>query len=256
MDVLDPIGLHESQTNRCEDVARLRSIGHPAVVRLTLAITVIAALASVADAQYGTSPYHTSSPDLRNPYDRARDGGTVQDWAKLLDSPDPKQRMRGVDDLGQSADQHAVTYLLKALGDADLRIQARAIEYLGARRASDATPLLVQKLFLAGAPGPLRQRVLTSLGQIGDPSASRPILDFIAQEPDANVRGTGIYALGEIGDLMIRDDLRKLGETEKDPRLKQLVDEALAKISTLPRPSKQEFVPPSSGLVPPVKPGP
>ena len=130
-----------------------------------------------------------------------------------------KQRLRGVEDLGQSSDPRAVNHLLKAMGDADLRVQARAIDYLGARRASDATPLLVQKLFLAGAPGPLRQRVLTSLGRIGDPSASRPILDFLAQEQNADVRGTAIYALGEIGDVTIRDELVKLGDEEKDPRL-------------------------------------
>jgi len=215
------------------------------------------ALGSVplARAQYGVSPYHAGPPDVRGPYDRARDGGSVDDWAKLLDSADPKQRLRGVEDLGQSSDPRAVNHLLKAMGDADLRVQARAIDYLGARRASDATPLLVQKLFLAGAPGPLRQRVLTSLGRIGDPSASRPILDFLAQEQNADVRGTAIYALGEIGDVTIRDDLVRLGNEEKDPRVKRIVDEALVKIATLPRPAKKDFVPPSSGLVPPLKPG-
>jgi HEAT repeat protein len=220
-----------------------------------LALVLVLALggATKARAQYGVSPYHAGPPDVRNPYDRARDGGTVEQWTRLLDSDDPKQRLRAVEDLGQSLDPHAVTPLLKAVGDADLRVQARAIDYLGARRATDATPLLIQKLYLTGAPGALRQRVLTALGRIGDPSASRPILDFIGQEPNADVRGTGIYALGEIGDLAIRDELRKFGERESDPRLRQLVDEALMKIATLPRPQKKEFVPPSSGVVPPLR---
>ena len=222
---------------------------------LGYASAALAIAAASAYAQYGVSPYHAGPPDVRNRYDKAGDGGTVEQWTKLLDSDDPRQRLRAVEDLGESPDAHAVTPLLKAIGDSDMRVQARAIEYLGARRASDATPLLVQKLFLSGAPGGLRQRVLTSLGRIGDPSASRPILDFLAQEPDPDVRGTGIYALGEIGDMMIRDDLKKYGDAEKDPRLKKLVEEALLKISTLPRPEKKEFVPPSSGLVPPIKPG-
>jgi len=206
-----------------------------------------------AQAQYGPSPYHAGPPDVRNPYDRARDGGNVDQWTRLLDSADFRQRLRAVEDLGQSPDPRALNPLLKAVGDPDLRVEARAIDYLGARRASDATPLLVQKLFLTGAPNALRQRVLTALGRIGDPSASRPILDFLGQEPSADVRGTGIYALGEIGDLTIREELRKLGDRESDPRLKQLVDEALMKIATLPRPEKKEFVPPSSGVVPPLK---
>jgi hypothetical protein len=220
------------------------------VRRYALCLSLAFSALGQAHAQYGPSPYHAGPPDVRNPYDRARDGGNVDEWARLLESADFRQRLRAVEDLGQSLDPRAVNPLLKAVGDPDLRVQARAIDYLGARRAVDATPLLVQKLFLTGAPNAMRQRVLTALGRIGDPSASRPILDFLGQEPNADVRGTGIYALGEIGDLTIREELRKLGDRESDPRLKRLVDEALMKIATLPRPEKKEFVPPPSGVVP------
>ena len=127
-----------------------------------------------------------------------------------------------------------MTYLLKAMGDADLRVQLRAIDYLGSHRASDATPLLVQKLYLKGSPDGLRQHVLTALGRIGDPSASRPIVDFLSQEDNADVRGTAIYALGEIGDVTVQEDLRKIGDQENDARLKGLVDEALTKIAQTP----------------------
>jgi len=216
-------------------------------------LVVLVLAAASATAQSPISPYHAGQPDGRNPYARSRDGRSVEEYAKLLESPDPKLRLNAVEDLGQSEDSRAVNYLLKAINDPDLRVQARAIDYLGARRAADATPLLAQKLFLAGAPRALRQRVLTALGKIGDPSASRPILDFIAQEPNPDVRGTGIYTLGEIGDVTIRDELRKLGESETDPRLKRLVDEALVKIATLTRPATQDFVPPSQGVVPTLK---
>ena len=224
--------------------------------RFALCFSLAFAALGEARAQYGPSPYHAGPPDVRNPYDRARDGGNVDQWARLLDSADPRLRLRAVEDLGQSLDPRAVDPLLKDVGDPDLRVEARAIDYLGARRAADATPLLVQKLFLTGAPNGLRQRVLTALGRIGDPSASRAILDFLGQEPSADVRGTGIYALGEIGDVTIGEELRTLGNRESDPRLKKLVDEALMKITTLPRPEKKEFVPPASGLVPPLKPAP
>jgi HEAT repeats len=216
-------------------------------------VAIVLATGAVASAQYGVSPYHTGQPDLRSPYARSLDGSTVEQYARLLESPEAKQRLLAVEDLGQSEDPHAVNYLLKAMEDVDLRVQARAIDYLGARRSSDATPLLAQKLFLTGAPNALRQRILAALGKIGDPSASRPILDFIAQERNADVRGTGIYTLGEIGDVTIRDDLRKLGEKESDPRLKRLVDEALVKMTTMHRPPKQGYVPPSAGVVPPLK---
>jgi HEAT repeat protein len=216
-------------------------------------VAIVLVACAAASAQYGVSPYHTGQPDLRSPYAKSRDGTSVEQYGRLLESPEVTQRLLAVEDLGQSEDPHAVNYLLKAIDDVDLRVQARAIDYLGARRSSDATPLLAQKLFFTGAPGALRQRILSALGKIGDPSASRPILDFISQERNPDVRGTGIYTLGEIGDVTIRDDLRKLGEKENDPRLKRLVAEALVKMTTMTRPPKQSYVPPSEAVVPPLK---
>ncbi len=217
---------------------------------VALALVATFAGSQTARAQMGVSPYHTGRPDTRGPYAKALDGGTVEQWARHLESSDARERLLAVEDLGQSDDPHALTYLLKAMGDRDLRIQTRAIDYLGAHRASDATPLLVQKLYLKGTPDGMRQHVLTALGRIGDPSASRPILDFLSQEVNPKLRGTGIYALGEIGDLSVQDDLRRIGDREIDPRLKGLVDDALTKIA---RPPKQQYIPPSVDMAPPVR---
>jgi len=107
----------------------------------------------------------------------------------------------------------------------------------------------VQKLYLKDIPKGLRQHVLTALGRIGDPSASRAIVDYLAQEGNKDLRGTGIYALGEIGDISVQDDLRKMGDQESDVRLKSLVDEALTKIA---RPPKQQYIPPSVAVDAPV----
>jgi HEAT repeat protein len=222
-------------------------------MRASVAAPALAAILAglpTARAQMGVSPYHTGRPDTRGSMEKALDGGTVEQWGKRLDSDDARQRLLAVEDLGQSDDPHAVTYLLKAIDDRDLRIQARAIDYLGAHRASDATPLLVQKLYLKGAPDGLRQHVLTALGRIGDTTASRPILDFLSQEANPKLRGTGIYALGEIGDLSVQEDLRKIGDRENDPRLKGLVADALSKIA---RPPKQQYIPPSADIAPPVR---
>jgi HEAT repeat protein len=221
--------------------------------RLAAVAAIVLAAHGAAAAQEVVSPYHTGQPDLRSPYEKALDGSSVEDFARLLRSPEAKQRLLAVEDLGQCADPHAINYLLKAMNDVDLRVQARAIDYLGARRSADATPLLAQKLFFAGAPDALRQRILSALGKIGDPAASRPVLDFIAQEANPDVRGTGIYTLGEIGDVTVRDELRKLGEKETDPRLKQLIEETLVKMTTMHRPPTQSYVPPPRGVVPPLK---
>ena len=217
------------------------------VVALVVAVSMTGP--SVARAQLGLNPYHAGPQDSRSPYAKALDGTDVDQWGRRLDSTNVKDRLLAVEDLGQSDSPRAVTYLLKAMGDKDLRVQARAIDYLGSHRASDATPLLVQKLYLKGIPTGLRQHVLTALGRIGDPSASRPIVDYLSREGNKDVRGTGIYALGEIGDVTVQEDLRKIADRESDARLKTLVDEALTKIT---RPPKQQYIPPPVAVDAPV----
>lgn len=219
-------------------------------------LALVLAAAAVARAQYGTPPGAGPRSDTPEAiYRHERNGQSFDQWVRVLESEHADRRLEVMDDVGRSSNSRAVDYLLKGLDDPDLRIQAKAIDYLGIRRAADATPVLVRKLFLTDAPSGMRQHILSALGKIGDPSASRPILDFVSQEKSPAVRGTGVYALGEIGDLTIRDDLKRLGDGEADPRVKHLVDEALAKMTTHPRPKSQTFVPPSDKLVPQLKPG-
>jgi HEAT repeats/PBS lyase HEAT-like repeat len=208
-------------------------------------------------AQYGEPPGLDVSPPNapETLYRHERNGDTLDQWLRVLESQDADRRLEVMDDLGRSPDTRAITYLLRALDDPDVRIEAKAIAYLGNRRSSDATSVLVRKLFSKGAPTAMRQHILAALGKIGDPNASRAILDFVGQEKSPEVRGTAVYALGEIGDVTICDDLRQLGRQEPDPRVKHLVDEAVAKIVTLPRPKDRGFVPPSSGLAPSLEPG-
>jgi HEAT repeat protein len=211
---------------------------------------------SPAAAQFGNGPYGPRGGDpTMTRYEQGRSGANPDQWGRRLESDNAKERLEAVELLGRSSDSKAINYLLKAIDDGDPRVQAKAIDFLGSRRAMEASPMLVQKLFLAGASDGLRQRALTALGKIGDTSASRPILDYLGREKNAEVRGTAIYALGELGDMSIRDDLNKLESTETDPRLKRLMREASMKIATLRRPKTQEYVPPSSGLVPALKPG-
>src|SRR5438034_140201 len=82
----------------------------------------------------------------------------------------------------------------------------------------------------AAAPPLLHQHVLAALGKIGDTRSTRPILDFLAQDSNAETRGTAVYTLGEIGDISVRDDLKTLRDRERDPRVQQIADEALAKL--------------------------
>ena len=71
----------------------------------------------------------------------------------------------------------AAVTLVQALGDSDMRIKAKAIDALGNVRANDAVPVLIQQLFLRDTETYVKQRILASLGKIGDQRAASPMND-------------------------------------------------------------------------------
>lgn len=207
-----------------------------------LLAATVAFIATPAGAQYGGGGSSLADPDggplggtgsnVRQRYDKARKGSSITEFIdRLKEENDPEMRLEAVKSLGESGDEKAIDHLMQAANDKDPRIQAKAVEYLGSIRATSATLFLIQKLFVTGTPAPLRHRILYALGRIGDSKASRPILEFIERDVSPDVRGTGIYAIGEIGDRTIKEDLKRLREVEPDPRLQRLIDEALQKIA-------------------------
>ncbi|MGH7823455.1 MAG: HEAT repeat domain-containing protein [Candidatus Binatia bacterium] len=213
--------------------------------RLSLAIAAGALLTFVplALAQYGLgSPSTGANPggdSLSDRYNKAKRGATIDEWVRRLREDDPETRLEAVKSLGESGDPKANDYLMQAVGDPDPRIQSKAIDYLGKIRATDATTFLIQRLFMTGTSDHFRHRILMALGKIGDSRASRPVLEFLERDIDGDIRGTAIYAIGEIGDVTIRQDLERLRDRETHPRLKRLASEALAKISAR-QPAKVE----------------
>jgi len=169
---------------------------------------------------------------VQNRFNKAKKGQNISEWVRRLDEDDPDRRFEAVKSLGDSNDPKAIDYLIQAVNDSDPRIEAKAVDYLGKLHAADATPFLVQKLFTVGTKQRLRQRIVMTLGKIGDPRASHPLLHFVQQDSSIDIRGAGIYAIGEIGDASIREELEAFSETENDPRLKRLASEALMKIAT------------------------
>jgi hypothetical protein len=108
--------------------------------------TVIVALA------LGAAPAlaQISADQVKQRYDKQTKGAGVEEWARKMNSDDPLERLEGVRSLSESTDPAAVPYLVQALGDADMRVKAKAIDACGSARAADATPVLVQMLFLRG----------------------------------------------------------------------------------------------------------
>ena len=170
---------------------------------------------------------------VQNRYNKAKRGANISEWVKRLGDDDAAKRLDAVKSLGDSNDPKAIDYLIQAVNDPDPRVEAKAVDYLGRLHAADSTPFLVQKLFTVGTKDKLRQRIVMTLGKIGDPRASHPLLQYVMQDGgNPDIRGAGIYAIGEIADQSIRDELKRFSEVEEDPRIKRLADEALIKIAT------------------------
>jgi len=191
--------------------------------RLAFLLLLGGALAAPSAAQI-------SSDQVRDRYDKQTKGSGVDEWARDMNSDDPLERLKGVKGLSTSTEPAAVPYLVQALGDPDVRVKAKAIDACGNVRAADATPVLVQQLFLRGTDEEVKRRILAALGKIGDQRASLPIQEFLSRDLDLATRGTAIYALGDIADPDSLVFLETFERTEAHPTLKRLANEARAKV--------------------------
>jgi len=150
----------------------------------------VLAVASLACAGATAARGQISADQVRQRYDRQTKGGSIDEFARDLRSEDPADRLKGVKSLSESTDPKAVEYLVQALGDADMRVKAKAIDACGNVRAADATPVLIQQLFLRGTDPEVKQRILAALGKIGDQRAAKPIQEFLGRDLDHATRGT------------------------------------------------------------------
>ena len=196
----------------------------------------------------GTNDLVSSGGDtgVQSRYNKATKGRSLTDFIKYLGDDNPDKRLEAVKSLGDSNDPKAVDYLIQAVNDPDSRVESKAVDYLGKLHAADSTPFLIQKLFTVGTGDKLRQRIVMTLGKIGDPRATQPLLQYVSQDVNPDIRGAGIYAIGEIGDQSIHEDLQRFRDYQDDPRLKRLVSEALTKIATrqlAPAPRKASTFP-------------
>ena len=212
--------------------------------RRALPAVLLVALPVLAMAQ---TPFESPS-GARN---RLRDTGrstSSQSTAKLdenlrkVKADDLPTRLEGIRGLGELTDAKATEQLIALANDPDMVVRVKAIDTLGQTKAKDATPLLVQQLFMRDTDGPTKRRILAALGKIGDPRATSPILDVLARDHDQAVRGNAIFALGDIGDRSAIAPLEKFSATEQDATLRALAQDAIRKIREKPEP---EVVPPA-----------
>jgi len=191
----------------------------------SLCYFVIAAIGVVPSAEAQLSPKRSHQP----PGQQAG-AAKLEDSVKQLESADPDVRLAGVKSLDNTKDQRVIPYLIRAVADPDIRVQAKAVDILANLRADDATSVLTQCLLRNDTDPHLKQRIVTALGEIGDVQATQPLLELLQRDLDSTMRGTTIFVLGEIGGPDALDTLTKLAQTETDPTLKRIAGEAVAKV--------------------------
>lgn len=213
-------------TSREEDVRVARR-------KLAGLLAALLVVATVGSATAQVNPFR-----VQQRYKEASQGKSIDDYTKRLNDSDPATRLEAVKNLGESGSNDAIEYLIQATGDPDEGVMIKAIDYLGKLRATAATQILVQKLFMKDVPVPVQQRILVSLGRMGDVRAAGSIAEYMDRDIDPETKGTAIFALGEIGD---HASIAKLQTIQTDPandaHMQRLAGEAVAKINRRMSPS-------------------
>jgi hypothetical protein len=167
-----------------------------------------------------------SGPKVRERTEKKKKGTNVAEWVKRLRSDRPETRLEAVKSLGDSKDPKAIDPIIGATEDADLRVKVKAIEYLGTLRATEATPILAQQLFLRDVHPAVKQKILIALGKIGDQRGAEPIMDFLRRNLDIPTKGTALFALRAVGNDHVLTFLDDYARSEPSPPLRQLAQQA------------------------------
>ena len=213
--------------------------------RLALATVLLPALAFAQDAIVPFGQEDSPRGHLRDRYRKPENSQKLSDSARKLKSEDVEERLDAIRTLGQLDDPKATEYLVAAASDPDMRVRIKAIDTLGRIHAKEATPLLIQQLFMRDTDLGTKQRILASLGKIGDTRATGPIMDFLSRDVDPAVRGNAIFALGDIGDPAAIPSLEAIAKDGGDEVLRSLAVEAIRKIRARPAPN---VVPPALAI--------
>ena len=171
-----------------------------------------------------------SSSRVKDRMDKKKKGANITEWVRRLHNDRPETRLEAVKSLGDSKDPKAIEHLLGATEDVDIRVKAKAIDYLGNLRATDATPVLSQQLFRRDVHPAVKQKILIALGKIGDPRGAEPIMDFLRRNLDVPTKGAALFALREVGNNSTLAFLDSFAQAESFPPLRQLAADAATDI--------------------------
>jgi hypothetical protein len=199
-----------------------------------LPLAAVAFAVSAVLVPTGARAQTQSAGDRAHPaverYNRTAKGANVEEWKRRLGDPEVRTRLDAVDSLGSKGGNDAIRPLIEATADADYRVRTRAIDFLGTLRALEASPMLMQLLFLSDVGREEKLRALTALGRIADPATVDPLLAYARTIDDNDLACRAVYALGEIAGSKSKEKLAALHGSRPGTEIDRLVDDALVKI--------------------------
>lgn len=205
----------------------LRRSQNPCSPVLAAALLALVALTPTPDAVAQTQNSH---PAVQR-YNRTAKGANVEEWKRRLTDPDVRTRLDAVDSLGTKGGDEAIRPLIDATSDSDYRVRTRAIDFLGSLRALEASPVLMQLLFLTDVGRAEKLRSLTALGRIADPATSDRLIAYARTIQDNDLACRAVYAVGEIGSSESKAPLETLRGTRPGTDMDRLIDDAQVKIA-------------------------
>ena len=182
---------------------------------------------------FGVFAGNSFAQNLESLADSVRSGTTEVKRDALL-------RLRNL----QSAE--ASRLAVPALRDASEIVRATAafsVTFLPAEEAVPAiTPLLTDKSEL------VRREAAYALGQVGDRSATDPLLQILQKDKIPEVRNASIVALGEIGDIRAVDALTQILQRkvrDEDEFLRRSAARSIGQIAQIIRTSEPKVITPA-----------
>ena len=219
-----------------------RTARHGALAALLLLPAIAVAQAPSGLGSTGNGSAGVPNRSLGSDRGKASNQAKLDEAVKKFQDDDLPTKLEGITQLGTVDDRaKALGYLLQAANDPEGSVRLKAIDVLGNMKATEAVSSLVQQLFMRDTDKPTKQHVLVALGKIGDPKATRAILDYLARPGDEGMDGNAIYALGEIGDKRAIPTLEEIS-TAGDPALRPLATAAIQRIQQKPEP---DVIPPA-----------
>jgi HEAT repeat protein len=163
---------------------------------------------------------------------RAVEARDVQTLLQLLSDPDdPEVRANTANQCmnlpPEAADPTLVSALLRAAVEPEAQVRGQAILALGSMRAPEGADIFLRAL--SEDDWSILMFAATAIGWMPDQRAIGG-LGRLLQHEEPLVRGSAAFALGAIGSDESAAVLRVSREEERDPDVREAIDEALGKL--------------------------